>query len=149
MAVVDPDDRLLLARNPAWPAGRRSVLAGFVEPGERLEGAVAREVFEEVGVVVTDVRYVASQPWPFPASLMLGFTARAVAADLTLDSVEIAEAEWYTRAEVAAGVADGSLGLPGRTSIARRLLEDWYGARLEPPVEVAFHRPDGTTAVTS
>ncbi|WP_226345130.1 NAD(+) diphosphatase [Agilicoccus flavus] len=142
MAVLDPDDRLLLARNPAWPAGRRSVLAGFVEPGERLEEAVAREVAEEVGIVVGDVAYAGSQPWPFPASLMLGFTARATTGEIVCDPAEIAEADWFTREELATAVADGSLGLPGRTSIARRLVEGWYGTRIVPPAEVSFHRPD-------
>lgn len=142
MAVVDEDDRILLARNPAWPPGRRSVLAGFVEPGECLEDAVAREVAEEVGVTVTDVRYVASQPWPFPASLMLGFTARARTIDLVAQPDEIAEVEWYSRADLERAVADGSLGLPGRLSIARRLLEDWFGGPLTPPAEVNFHRDD-------
>lgn len=141
MAVIDEHDRLLLARNAAWPLGRRSVLAGFVEPGERLEAAVAREVSEEVGVLVDDVTYCDSQPWPFPASLMLGFTARARSGDLRVDADEIVEAEWYTRERLAAAVADGSLGLPGRLSIARRLLELWYGEPIVPPVEVAFHRP--------
>lgn len=146
MAVTDPDDRLLLARNPAWPLGRRSVLAGFVEPGERLEAAVAREVAEEVGVDVRDVRYRDSQPWPFPCSLMLGFTARCDDPTLRPSAGEIAEVEWYSRPDLAAAVADGSLGLPGRLSIARRLIEGWYGEVLTPPAEVAFHRtePDST-----
>lgn len=139
MAVIDQDDRLLLARNPIWPSGRRSVLAGFVEPGERLEAAVAREVEEEVGLRVRDVRYRASQPWPFPASLMLGFTARCDDTTLRASPGEIAEVEWYTREELADVVADGSLGLPGRLSIARRLIEEWYGGALTPPAEVAFH----------
>lgn len=142
MAVTDPDDRLLLARAPAWPQNRRSVLAGFVEPGERLEMAVAREVAEEVGLVVFDVEYAGSQPWPFPASLMLGFTARTGSADLRIDDGEIAAAEWYTREQLRSVVADGSLGLPGRLSIARRLIEGWFGEPLTPPREVPFHRPD-------
>ncbi|WP_375481749.1 NAD(+) diphosphatase [uncultured Jatrophihabitans sp.] len=101
MLVHDGGDLALLGRGPKWNPGRFSTLAGFVEPGETLEGAVAREVFEEVGVVVQDVRYVASQPWPFPASLMLGFTARLVGDPaLTLDPVEMAEAGWFTREEI-------------------------------------------------
>ena len=88
MAVTDADDRLLLARSPHWPEGRLSVLAGFVEPGESLESAVAREVFEEVGVVVDHIRYLGSQPWPFPSSLMVGFTSRAVDPTLHLDMEE-------------------------------------------------------------
>lgn len=144
MAVTDPDDRLLLARAPAWPQNRRSVLAGFVEPGERLEMAVAREVAEEVGLAVDDVEYVGSQPWPFPASLMLGFTARAGTSDLRIDDGEIAAAEWYTREQLRAVVADGTLGLPGRLSIARRLIEGWFGEPLTPQREVPFHRPDAS-----
>lgn len=148
MAVLDPDDRLLLARAPAWPQNRRSVLAGFVEPGEPLEVAVAREVHEEVGLRVHDVRYFDSQPWPFPASLMLGFTARTDDATLRIDDSEIVAAEWYTRDDLRRSVASGDLGLPGRLSIARRLIESWYGERLTPPREVAFHRPDEPTTDT-
>ncbi len=142
MAVVDQRQLLLLGRNPAWPLGRRSVLAGFVEPGETLEAAVAREVAEEVGIAVTDITYVGSQPWPFPASLMLGFEARAAADALALDEGEIVEAEWYTRAELAHQVVAGTLTLPGRLSIARRLVERWYGGALTPPVEVPFVRAE-------
>jgi NAD+ diphosphatase len=102
MVVHDGDDRCLLGRGQAWGEGRFSTLAGFVEPGESLEAAVAREVWEEVRVAITDVRYVASQPWPFPSSLMVGFVAR-VDGDPTLhlDAVEVAEAGWFTRDEVA------------------------------------------------
>lgn len=135
MAVIDADDRLLLGRGPQWDVGRMSVLAGFVEPGESLEAAVAREVAEEVGVTVEAVTYVGSQPWPFPASLMLGFTALAVTTDLHLDLDEIAEARWVTRAELDEDVRSGRLGLPGRLSIARRLIEGWYGEPLRPPTE--------------
>lgn len=142
MAITDSDDRLLLARAPAWPENRRSVLAGFVEPGERLEAAVAREVAEEVGLRIDDIRYVGSQPWPFPASLMLGFTARTGDPRLTIDDAEIVAAEWYTRESLRDAVASGTLGLPGRLSIARRLIEGWYGQPLTPPREVAFHRHD-------
>jgi NAD+ diphosphatase len=133
MAVTDADDRLLLARGPQWGPGRRSVLAGFVEPGEGLEQAVVRETMEEVGVVVDPdtVEYRGSQSWPLPASLMLGFRARATTTRLVRQEDEIAEADWFTRAEVAAAVADGDLGLPGRASIARSLIEDWYGGPLE------------------
>lgn len=133
MAVVDADDRLLLARGPQWPQGRLSVLAGFVEPGESLEAAVAREVLEEVGLVVTGATYRGNQPWPFPASLMVGFTARAQGSELHPDADEIVEARWLTRAEVAEEVAAGTLGLPGRLSIARLLIEDWFGGPIDEP----------------
>lgn len=140
MAVVDGEDRLLLARGPSFAPGRMSVLAGFVEPGERLEQAVAREVAEEVGVRVGDVRYVGSQPWPFPASLMLGFTARAADVDLRPDPAEIAECAWFSRSELAEALADGRLGIPGKLSIARRLIEGWYGAPLVQRVELGSIR---------
>lgn len=140
MAVIDHEDRLLLGRNAAWPPGRYSVLAGFVEPGERLEAAVVREVLEEVGVTVVDVRYFGSQPWPFPASLMLGFTAQATSAQLSPDTQEIAEAHWFSRSQVSSLVATAELTLPGRLSIARRLIEHWYGGRLTPAREATWGR---------
>ncbi|GIH65585.1 MULTISPECIES: NAD(+) diphosphatase [Microbispora] len=128
MLVHDDEGRILLARGPEWPQGRMSVLAGFVEPGESLEHAVVREVLEEVGVAVTAPRYLGSQPWPFPRSLMLGFFARAVTTDLRPDLEEIAEARWLSREELEAAVRSGDLVLPGQVSIARRLIETWYGA---------------------
>jgi len=102
MLIVDEaTDRVLLGQGTGWPDGRYSTLAGFVEPGESLEAAVAREVFEETGVRIADVTYVASQPWPFPSSLMVGFTARLDGPDaLTVDPVELADAAWFTRDEV-------------------------------------------------
>ncbi|WP_298805613.1 NAD(+) diphosphatase [uncultured Pseudokineococcus sp.] len=130
MAVVDEDDRVLLAHNALWPAGRFSALAGFVEPGEPLEAAVRREVLEEVGVVVGEVEYKGSQPWPFPASLMLGFTARAASTGVRVDDVEISDARWFSREELAAAVTSGEVLLPPSTSIALRLVEDWYGEEL-------------------
>jgi NAD+ diphosphatase len=135
MAVTDAEDRLLLARSPRWPPGRLSVLAGFVEPGESLEAAVAREVFEEVGVVVENVRYLGNQPWPFPSSLMLGFTARAVDPALALDQEEIVEAVWVSRAELAELVRAGRFGISPTVSIARRMIERWYGAPIDQIVE--------------
>ncbi|GAA2733674.1 NAD(+) diphosphatase [Pedococcus aerophilus] len=127
MSVVDPDDRLLMARGAGWGEGRFSVLAGFLEPGESLAGAVAREVREEVGLEVHGVEYLGDQAWPFPSSLMVGFTARATTAELTLQESEIAEARWYTREELLAAVADGSLTVSSRVSIARRIVEHWLG----------------------
>ena len=130
MAVTDEADRLLLARAPSWPPGRMSVLAGFVEPGETLQQAVAREVREEVGIDVREVRYVADQPWPFPTSLMIGFTARAVQTDLVLDRVEIVEARWASREDVRSLIARREyLPSPG-FSISRALVEDWFGGPL-------------------
>jgi NAD+ diphosphatase len=129
MLVHDGGDRCVLGRQPVWPAGRFSVLAGFVEPGESAEAAVAREVEEEVGLRVTDVRYVASQPWPFPQSLMLGFVAR-VDGDPTLhiDHDEIEEAQWFTREQLRAGT--GPRALPPPVSIARNLIDRWVDGDL-------------------
>jgi NAD+ diphosphatase len=125
MLVHDGGERALLGRQKVWPPGMHSVLAGFVEPGESLEDAVRREVAEEVGIPVTDVRYHSSQPWPFPSSIMLGFTARAAATDLTIAQDEIETARWYTRAELRASPENEVFRLPRRDSIARRLVEDW------------------------
>ena len=133
MAVVDADDRILLARGKGFRGNGMSVLAGFVEPGETLAAAVAREVAEEVGVEVTDVTYLGDQPWPFPTSLMLGFTARALGTELRLQADEIEAARWFTRAELDAALADGSLVVSGRISISRRILERWYGGPIEAP----------------
>ncbi|MDF8265036.1 NAD(+) diphosphatase [Luteipulveratus flavus] len=133
MAVVDEADRLLLARGPQWRPTGMSVLAGFVEPGESLEAAVAREVMEEVGVEVDAVRYRGNQPWPFPSSLMIGFRARATTTELHLDPEEIADARWFARDELAAAVAAGEVSLSPHLSIARHLIEDWYGGRITEP----------------
>jgi NAD+ diphosphatase len=131
MSVVDEQGRLLMARGASWAPGRFSVLAGFVEPGESLTAAVAREVREEVGLEVSDVTYLGDQPWPFPTSLMVGFTARTAAAELQLQESEIAEARWFTREELMQRVADGSLGVSPRLSIARRIVEHWLGHPIE------------------
>jgi NAD+ diphosphatase len=130
MLVTDDADRALLGHQPSWPQGRMSTLAGYVEAGETLEEAVAREVAEEVGVVVDAVRYVESQPWPFPSSLMLAFTAHAASSDVAVDGVEITEARWFSRDQLAAAVDDGSLRLPMRASVAFRLIDGWYGGGL-------------------
>lgn len=131
MLVTDEADRILLARGPQWPADRRSILAGFVEPGESLEQAVAREVKEEVGVPVRDVRYLGSQPWPLPQSLMLGFTAKADGdVPLSPDPEEIADAAWYTRGELRAAIEAGDIVAPGPLSIAAQLIMRWYGGDL-------------------
>ncbi|WP_370504092.1 NAD(+) diphosphatase [Cellulomonas sp. ICMP 17802] len=130
MAVVDADDRLLLGHAAHWAAGRWSTLAGFVEAGESLEHAVRREVAEETGVVVGDVAYRGSQPWPFPASLMLGFRASATSTDVTVDGVELTDARWFSREELATAVRTGEVIPPGRASIARALVEEWFGGPL-------------------
>jgi NAD+ diphosphatase len=130
MLVTDDQDRALLGRQVHWPEGRFSTLAGFVEPGEPIEHAVRREVQEEAGVVVGDVEYVASQPWPFPSSLMLGFMARATKADITVDGEEIHEARWFSREELRAAFASGEVLPPFGISIAARLIELWYGEPL-------------------
>jgi NAD+ diphosphatase len=123
--LVTSGDKALLGRQKAWPPGMHSTLAGFVEPGESLEEAVAREVMEEVGVAVAEVRYHSSQPWPFPASIMLGFTARAAGEDLRMDPDEIDAAAWFTREQLRHSPEDERLKLPRRDSIAYRLIADW------------------------
>jgi len=131
MLVTDPDDRCLLARNAAWPGKRVSILAGFVEPGESAEQAVAREVDEETGIKVTNVRYVGSQPWPMPRSLMLGFRADAPAGqDIMPDAEEIAEAYWFSREGLVAAIESREIVLPPPVSIARQIIELWYGGPL-------------------
>lgn len=127
------DEALLLGRNRAWPAGRWSTLAGFCEPGETLEDAVRREVDEEVGVRVGEVGYFGSQPWPLPASLMLGFTGRALSTDIDVDGAEIEEARWWTRADFEAAVRSGEIAVPRGISISSSLIEAWFGRPLEGP----------------
>lgn len=131
MLVTDGRDRVLLGRQPSWPPNRWSSLAGFVEPGESLEAAVAREVAEEAGVLVGNVRYVATQPWPFPASLMIGCEAEYLSGDAHVVDTELEEVRWFTRDEIAAaaaGEADAALLLPPSIAIARHLLDRWLAA---------------------
>jgi NAD+ diphosphatase len=131
MLVTDPQDRCLLARNIAWPQRRVSILAGFVDPGESAEHAVAREVHEETGITVEDVTYLDSQPWPMPRSLMLGFRAHAIGnEDIRVDADEISEAHWYSRDDLRRALEAQELALPPAVSIARRIIESWYGAEL-------------------
>jgi NAD+ diphosphatase len=131
MLVTDPEDRCLLARNAAWPGRRVSILAGFVEPGESAEQAVIREVAEETGITVTNVCYLGSQPWPMPRSLMLGFRADAPAGQvIAVDHEELAEARWWSRAGLLAALQAGELALPPSVSIARHIIEAWYGGPL-------------------
>ncbi len=127
--LVTDGQRVLLGRQRVWPPGQHSVLAGFVEPGESLEDAVAREVFEEVDLKVRDVRYRSSQPWPFPASIMLGFTAVSDAVEPKVNTDELETARWFTRAEMTACPENETFRLPRRDSIARRLVEDWLAEK--------------------
>lgn len=132
MAVTDADERLLLGRGSSWDLRRFSVLAGFVEPGESLEQAVAREVAEEAALTVTSVTYLGSQPWPFPCSLMLGFTATVDdPGRVRADGDEVLEVRWFSRAELAEALASGEVVLSSRISIARSLIERWYGGPLD------------------
>jgi NAD+ diphosphatase len=133
MVVVDgvaPDDRCLLGRHPAWPPGRYSTLAGFVEPGESIEQAVRREGLEEAGVRVGEVAYFGSQPWPLPRSLMIGCVARAESTEISVDGEEIEDARWFTREQMRSEAEAGTLVLPGGVSISRSLVEHWYGGPL-------------------
>lgn len=123
--LVHRDDRCLLARSPRFRPGMFSTLAGFVEPGESLEETVIREVMEEVGVRIDALHYHSSQPWPFPASIMLGFHAHAATTAITLQPTELEDAHWFSRDALRAARDEGSDLLPGGDSIARRLIEDW------------------------
>ena len=126
---VEHQGRILLGRQKQWPVGMHSVLAGFVEPGESLEDAVRREVAEEVALQLTEVNYHSSQPWPFPSSIMLGFTAIAEGDQFRVDEHELEMARWFTREELLASPEDESFRLPRRDSIARRLVDDWIAGR--------------------
>jgi NAD+ diphosphatase len=131
VGVTDADDRLLLGSNALWESNRYSLLAGFVEPGESLEAAVQREILEESGLPVVDPVYLGSQPWPFPASLMVGYTARvdpSFDGVATADGAEIRDLRWFTRDELTAAT---DIRLPGRSSIARAIIEQWLGAEIE------------------
>lgn len=121
IVLVSDGERCLLGRQPAWPEDRYSTIAGFAEPGESLEDAVRREVYEETNVRVGEVRYHSSQPWPFPASLMIGFVAQAISSEIRLNDGELEDAQWFTRKEL----RSGSPKLPFRISIARRLVDHW------------------------
>lgn len=125
IVAVRHGDACLLGRQAAWAPGRWSTLAGFVEPGETLEAAVAREVHEEAGVRVTSARYLGSQPWPFPGSLMLGFEARAQDRRIAVGE-ELDDARWFDPDQLAAGLAEGTVVLSPPLSIARWLLEHWH-----------------------
>ncbi len=137
----DDEQLCLLGRQPTWPEGMHSAIAGFVEPGESLEQAVVREVREETDITVGRVHYHSSQPWPFPSSIMLGFTAEAASSAITLSDGELQHAGWYTRGEIMQSLANGSLRVPRRVSIAYRLLEDWFDTGSQG--RLADHLPPG------
>ena len=130
--VKDANDRLLLGRQHSWPENRFSNFAGFVEPGESFEQCVLREVEEEAGVKVHSVHYLGSQPWPFPASIMIAFEALTYDASVARpDGVEITEIRWFSRSELKDAVAAGEISLPGGISVSRRMIEYWYGEEMK------------------
>lgn len=135
VSVIDDQDRLLLGSSARWSGKRFSTFAGFVEPGESLEAAVVREIAEESGVVVHSPKYLGSQPWPFPCSLMLGFTAQASGTETMPDGVEITAVRWFTRQELATAVHSGEIKIASGASIARSLIEHWYGGPIIEPAE--------------
>ncbi|WP_300767123.1 NAD(+) diphosphatase [uncultured Bifidobacterium sp.] len=130
--IVDARGRILLQHNAAWDDDRLySVSAGFVEAGENLEHACRREASEETGVTLGDVRYLGSQPWPYPASLMTAFTSQAVGTDIHVDGDETLRAEWLTRDDYTMRLASGGMIPPGKATIARYMIEQWYGRELD------------------
>jgi NAD+ diphosphatase len=140
IVLVIDGDRVLLGRQASWPSGRYSTIAGFVEPGESLEDAVAREVLEETGVQVGDIEYHSSQPWPFPSSLMLGFTARAASHEIELRDRELEDARWFSREDIIGGTPY----LPPNVSISFRLIEHWFDAAGAVPLR-ELHRAEKLT----
>ncbi|MEJ6760489.1 MAG: NAD(+) diphosphatase [Candidatus Planktophila sp.] len=129
--IKDRADRILLGHQPVWPEGRFSTFAGFLEPGETFEQCVAREVFEESNVKVSELRYLGSQPWPFPASIMIAFEAVTDSPESAQgDGEEITDVKWFSRAELKAAAADGSLLLPPSISVARKMIERWLGEKV-------------------
>lgn len=128
--ITDATDRALLIHGAAWVEGQYSTLAGFVEPGESLEAAVIREVGEESGITVADPVYAGSQPWPFPASLMLGYFATAATTDINTDDVEVTAARWFTRDDFKAEIEAGNVRTSSGLSISHQLIKQWYGGPL-------------------
>lgn len=127
-------DRCLLGRQPHWPPGMFSTIAGFVEPGETLEAAVIREVQEETGIQLDRIYYHSSQPWPFPSSLMMGYIAQASSSTIHLNDDELEKARWFSRAELVAGLKAGTVSIPGELSISHRLIESWFNAASQQPL---------------
>jgi len=138
IVLVHRGEYCLLGRQASWPEGRFSTIAGFVEPGESLEDAVTREVHEETNIRVGQCRYIASQPWPFPAAMMLGFHAEALSEDIRFNDGELVEARWLTRQEIRAG----TVRLPPRESIAFQLIEHWFDSdKGKPLASLGFDSP--------
>ena len=134
MAITDDAERLLLIHGATWQPGRYSVVAGFVEAGESLEAAVAREALEETGIKISQASYCASQPWPFPRSLMFAFTARASGQQTPkADMQEVGHAFWASREEFTQLVLEGKVIVPGRASSGHALVRAWYGRELPQP----------------
>jgi len=138
VSILDDQERILLGSQGSWEDNRWSVLAGFVEAAESLESAVTREMFEEAGILVSEPKYLGSQAWPYPYSLMLGFTAKVdssnKAEDIQADGIEIAKLRWFSREELKAEAA--AIRLPSRISIARALIENWLGEQIETATEL-------------
>ncbi len=128
IVLISEGDACLLGRQAVWPTGMYATIAGFLEPGETLEQAVAREAQEETGVILSKVSYHSSQPWPFPSSIMVGFQAVAANRNLSMENDELEDARWFTREEIARGLQDQTLRLPPAISISYRLIQDWYNA---------------------
>ena len=132
IVIIEKDGRCVLGRQAAWPPKRFSVIAGFVEPGESLEGAVRRETLEETGLIVGEVSYRASQPWPFPCSIMLGFSAEALTDEIVLNDRELEDARWFTSRELREAVGLGEVVLPPPFSISHALIAEWMESQGEP-----------------
>ncbi|BDR53440.1 phosphohydrolase [Bombiscardovia nodaiensis] len=129
-AIVDSQDRLLLVHNASWPTDRYAMCAGFVEAGESLEHAVSRETMEELGIPLGQMRYIGSQPWPFPASLMMAFKAQALSTQIRVDGQEVSDARWMTRDEYSQAIDLGQMSAPRKASVAHSMIEQWLGREL-------------------